>query len=659
MKRFLHSPWFVLGVPLLLVFGLLCIVSQIPFFDDTEWFDIPLAVFIDLGVILLTMLVILWKTPKRYGKFGTIALFCLSPVCCFLLADSLNGVNIFNYDLWTALFNLLCYAMIHLFVYALTGRFRIAVMASAVLSFVFGLVNHFVTAFRGSPFLPWDVLSARTAFSVASNYTFSLTPDLIGAALVLALLLLLAARMDWNSSLLNQNILHIFISRLAIAGIVIGYGVILLETNLPDTLGIVEFPWNQSAAYRVNGSLTNFLLNIKYLIIERPEGYSADAVSEIAKEAESEQTTADVFPHILVIMNEAFSDLSVVGDFETNEDYMPFFHSLQNHPNAVTGNNYVSVHGGTTCNSEFEMLTGNTMAFFPTGSVPYQQYLKQQTTALPSLLHTFGYRADALHPYYPKGWNRDVVYPLMGFETFYDKDAWISAHYVRQYISDTSDYDKLIELYEGRQTGERLFLFNVTMQNHSGYTSSYYTSTIHLTDMDGDYPQSEQYLSLIRESDAALEKLIAYLEQQDEPILLLFFGDHQPAVESAFYEELYGKSLDQLTLAELQKRYITPYLIWANYDLALPESTDISANYLSSLLLETAGISLPPYNQFLLQLQEQIPVINANGYRGSDGVWYELNKTNPYSDALNDYRILQYNNLFDHEHRIATVFDGE
>lgn len=659
MKRFLHSPWFVLGAPLLLVFVLLCIVSQIPFFDDTEWFDIPLAVFVDLGVVLLTMLVILLKSPKRYGKFGTIALFCLSPVCCFLLADSLNGVNIFNYDPWTALFNLLCYAMIHLFVYALTGRFRIAVMVSAVLSFVFGLVNHFVTSFRGSPFLPWDILSARTAFSVASNYTFSMTPDLIGVVLVLILLLLLAARMSWNSTLLNKNILHIFISRLAIAGILVGYGVILLGTHLPDTLGIVEFPWNQSAAYRANGSLTNFLLNIKYLIIERPEGYSSDAVSEIAEEVESEQTTSEVLPHILVIMNESFSDLSVVGDFETTEDYMPFFHSLQNRPNAVTGNTYVSVHGGTTCNSEFEMLTGNTMAFFPTGSVPYQQYLKQQTTALPSLLRTFGYRADALHPYYPEGWNRDAVYPLMGFETFYDKSAWSSAHYVRQYISDTSDYDKLIERYEKRTDGERLFLFNITMQNHSGYTYPYYTSTVHLMDMDGDYPQAEQYLSLIRESDAALEELIAYLEQQDEPILLLFFGDHQPAVESDFYEELYGKPLDQLTLAELQKRYITPYLIWANYDLPLPESTDLSANYLSSLLLKTAGISLPIYNQFLLQLQEQIPIINANGYRGSDGIWYELNESSPYSNALNDYRILQYNNLFDPEHRAAAVFDGK
>lgn len=247
----------------------------------------------------------------------------------------------------------------------------------------------------------------------------------------------------------------------------------------------------------------------------------------------------------------------------------------------------------------------------------------------------------------------------MGFETFYDKSAWSSAHYVRQYISDTSDYDKLIERYEERTDGERLFLFNITMQNHSGYTYPYYTSTIHLTDMDGDYPQVEQYLSLIRESDAALEELIAYLEQQDEPILLLFFGDHQPAVESDFYEELYGKPLDQLTLAELQKRYITPYLIWANYDLPLPESTDLSANYLSSLLLKTAGISLPIYNQFLLQLQEQIPIINANGYRGSDGIWYELNESSPYSNALNDYRILQYNNLFDPEHRAAAVFDGK
>lgn len=126
-------------------------------------------------------------------------------------------------------------------------------------------------------------------------------------------------------------------------------------------------------------------------------------------------------PNILVIMNEAFSDLSVYGDFNTTEDYMPFWRSLKK--NTVRGNLYVSVKGGNTANTEFEFLTGNTMAFLPTGSVPYQQFLNGAMPSLASQLGKLGYQTAALHPYYSTGWNRDKVYPYLGFDSEYFRDT--------------------------------------------------------------------------------------------------------------------------------------------------------------------------------------------------------------------------------------------
>lgn len=160
-------------------------------------------------------------------------------------------------------------------------------------------------------------------------------------------------------------------------------------------------------------------------------------------------------------MNESFSDLNVLGDFTTNEDYMPYLHSLQNGAeNTVTGYLNVSVCGGNTANTEFEFLTGNSMAFLPQGSIPYQQYITKELPALPAYLASLGYETVATHPYYADGWDRDKVYPLLGFSESIFKDQYWGAGYVRKYVSDNSCVDKIIELYEKKKR-EHLYSFSM------------------------------------------------------------------------------------------------------------------------------------------------------------------------------------------------------
>lgn len=81
-----------------------------------------------------------------------------------------------------------------------------------------------------------------------------------------------------------------------------------------------------------------------------------------------------------------------------------------------------------------------------------------------------------------------------------------------------------------------------------------------------NYPDVNQYLSLIHESDKALEYLISYFEQVDEPVEIVFFGDHQPSLSSSFYPYLNGKGLSGLTLDELEDLYTIPFFIWTNYE---------------------------------------------------------------------------------------------
>lgn len=150
------------------------------------------------------------------------------------------------------------------------------------------------------------------------------------------------------------------------------------------------------------------------------------------------------------------------------------------------------------------------MAFLPNGSIPYQQYIKSRTPSLAGYLKSLGYATYAQHPYQASGWSRDKVYPLLGFDNLDFMEDYRDVSYVRNYISDASDMEHIIETYEkNKASGKPAFIFNVTMQNHGGYTDTYMNLT---NDIQSQYASEplNQYLTLIHKTDQALENLIDY-----------------------------------------------------------------------------------------------------------------------------------------------------
>lgn len=276
------------------------------------------------------------------------------------------------------------------------------------------------------------------------------------------------------------------------------------------------------------------------------------------------------------------------------------------------------------------------MEDLPVGSIPYQSAVNENTDSLCKILKNKGYSTMALHMYFASGWNREYAYPWLGFDEmhFYDEYEDENIEFFRAYPSDKVSYEKVIELYE-QDENDKKFIFNVTMQDHGGYT--FKCSEDITINMNGDYPLTEQYLTTLHNSDAALEVLISYFQQIQEPTVILLFGDHQPAIEQEFLEELYGKKIEDLSLEEKQREYIVPFMIWANYDIEEREFEKISANYLSTLLMETAGIELPQYNKFLNNLYFEYPVINVNGIINSFGENKELEDAET-EEKMNMYR---------------------
>ena len=591
---------------------------------------------------------------KRWTRY--LIGFAIVPIISFYLMEAFEHNALAEVRQEAQWFNILIFELIAWTLYLLIGRMTTALRIELALALAFGLTNHYVMAFRSTPFVPWDLLSVRTAASVAQNYDFTPTPRMI-VVTVLFVLLMVAVRVLRKVPRIK---LPIRLGSAVLCGLALCLFVNTLQQETFQNKHYL-YPFLFTPAYmtKVNGMAVTFAMDLAYVAVDKPEGYSAEEAQKTLEQygntdnvfADDEENTNDAknrgedannkeLPNIIVIMDEAFSDLAVVGDLETNEDYMPFMHKMQQGADhTITGYAQVSVCGGNTANSEFEFLTGNTMSFLPSGSIPYQQYITKDTPSLASYLASLGYETYAQHPYYASGWNREKVYPLLGFEHLNFIDDYANKTYVRKYVSDDADMQHIIDTYENKEDGKPAFIFNVTMQNHGGYTDAFsdLSEDVHATNYNSEV--LDHYLSLIRLTDQSLEKLVDYFSNVDEKTVIVFFGDHQPSDTVAAQVQdsmlLPGESVPD---EQLRKRYQVPYLVWANYDIDGATQQNTSLNYLSAEVLKAAGVPTDAYQNFLLDLQKSYPVMSAAG---------RTDASDADENMLNTYKKLQYYNLFE------------
>ena len=643
---------------------------------------------ITLGVLLGIAAGAFVLLDIRFGKILSAMLYLMLPLAVVCALENYTHV-ITDLAPLILVLNLLFFYVLYGLLTALTGSVRMGFRLATLVPMLFGLTNYFVVSFRGSPIVPWDLLSFGTAASVADNYEFVLSWKAFYSVLAFIWMILLSSK---STVKLGRKKLRV-ISIAAYAALMFLYVGEIQNSAVQSFFGMDTTLFTLNVLYRNNGIAAAFLGNLRFLNIEQPSGYSVDKVEALMKQVEVDEqgeedaknepetdaqgetvqatqaetnataeteapASSEQYPNIVVIMNEAFSDLSVWGDFVTSEEVMPFFKSLQQE--AVGGELYVSVKGGNTANTEFEFLTGDTMGFLPKGSIPYQQYINDETPSLASYLKTLGYSTTAIHPYNRTGWDRDTVYEKFGFDEFLDKDSFSSPYRLRGYISDKSAFDKIREQFSIKGDDERKFIFEVTMQNHGGYSRETPDFNIYLTlpEVTGKTTSvvaTEKYLTLINQTDRALEELIDYFKEQDEPVIVVMFGDHQPSdYITNVIQRICGATTSD-SLADLEQGYRVPFVMWSNYGLEHKYYDGISVNYLSSILMENAGIPLTGYQTFLKKLMETLPVINANVYRDADGNFYNY-EDDAYSGELKDYQMLQYNHLVDKKHRDDTFF---
>lgn len=540
----------------------------------------------------------------------------------------------------------ICYVAVYAAAYLICGNVRIGVCLGMAISMIHGMIDHYVMLFRGTPVMLSDIAAIGTAANVSKGYSAPMELSVLRAAAAAVLFCVSVCLMQRSFKVHKRWYFRRLFSLPCV--LVLAF---IAYTGI-QTVGTGLAFWQSSRQY---SEIFYFLRCATSSFVKQPEGYSADALSAAQSEFTGKQGTKT--PNLIVIMNESFSDLGSVGALETNEDPMPYVHKLmQGQENTISGQLTVSTFGGGTANTELEFLTGDSMAFLPYNCSAYQVFIKSEMPNLTSGLDSLGYQTAAIHPYLSTSWNRTNVYRFFGFEAqYYQDDFSADASRVRDYISDSASYKKIFELYENKRENTPLFVFNVTMQNHGGYDwdgDGYFDKRIYLTGEEQDkYPTVDQYLSLVRYSDDAVQELISYFSKVDEPTAIVFFGDHQPNLPEDFYNTLLESQRGNLSDAELrQKKMVTPFFIWANYDIKEQTNMQISANYLSAYALNALGCSTSGFDQMRLALQQQIPVMNVNGYRLPDGTWYPQGEQ-PENDLLNDYHNAEYAQIFDAKNR--------
>ena len=453
---------------------------------------------------------------------------------------------------------------------------------------LFGTVNAVVLRYRMTPFSAEDFSMLPSLIRIADNYMT--LPALIGiAAGLLALLALIVVL--WLKVPKKQprhsrggTLVRIFLSLLLAAAVLLaGFKTGALSKDF----------MNLADAYEQYGFAYCFSVSLVDVGINRPVGYSKKMVRRAANKMRIRLNGAsgatagglntdtdveeDVQPNLIMIQLESFFDPYYLSGFSYSEDPIPFFRELgKNH---ASGFITVPVVGAGTSNTEFEILTGMSTDYFGAGEYPYNTVLKTRTIeALPYLLKDSGYTSTVIHNNTGTFYNRDTVFANMGFDRFVPEEYMYDLERTpNNWARDSVLPGVILDCMEVTKGTD--FVYTITVQSHGRYPESEVLEdkekVITVTNTGGSAPTEavEYYVNQIREVDDMIRELVEALEEQDEPILLLLFGDHLPAL---------GFEKEEITQPSV---YQTEYVIWNNYGADIPDR-DIQSESVSTLLLD-------------------------------------------------------------------------
>lgn len=616
--------------------------------------------------------------PKaRLPLWGTLAAMVALSGCITLLAlwcqpNALRTVvDIFRAQPLLIVLNAL---PIGLLVVTFTCLFRNVFFSAALVNFgvcVLSIANRIKLEVRDEPVFPRDFALLKEVGSAMSSYEIQYPMGTIAVVLLttLALVVLglfigcrpfpLARLRGWLGRLLGAA---------GSMGILVALLLTVYASNDLYNSFRVSNAYYIPSVFNELGFPYCFCHQFTTYPIDRPEGF--DKAAAAAWET-GDQPGQGEDVHLIMVMNEAFSDLTDDPAFTYTEenDPLPNLHALQSDPHAVSGHVVVPGFAGGTANTEFDVLTGmqtNALSVSTTSS------FRVVNRDLDSVLRVFasdGYHTSFFHPGDDWFYNRENVYDWLGAEETVFADEMENLAYKGRWVTDDYMAGFIEEKFEEAVAqGELLCNYTTTIQNHMSYTADKYGEGYVYPPVETDAQLTddvrtmlEVYIEGARDADAMLGRLVDYFSQTDEPVVLAFWGDHLPYLGDN--QLAYAQLGSEVALSEDDREsalcsYETPYVIWANDAAAqvldwesaverldLPETNRLSASFLGAALLELTGRGEEsPWFSFLNQLRRELPVVQKKTYMTMDGTITPL-LTSAQQEMIDQWRQWSYYKL--------------
>lgn len=563
-------------------------------------------------------------------KIVSVLIAVFFPLACFFVIEYINFLSPLKFlhflterrqvvMLAVFLFYIIYACVILLFKYVGAGC-----LFMAAASVIIALVNYIKYALTGDYLYPWDILQVKSAdeligfvkLGVPPLYVLMCLCLIIGAAIVIYSKL----KINLKGYVRIPIVLVIFCTMFFTVSTPAKVQKVLNKNSL-----YLEDAALQQSNYVQNGFVGASIVNILSTNIEVPADYSEKTVDNLLDSYEYIEASEDFnYPDIILILSESFWDPKNLTGTEFSDNPTKNYDEIITRDGVYYGKFYTTGFGGGTVRPEFEVLTGLSTDFLPSGSVPYQfvnNYIDTYVTEYKKL----GYETLAIHPYTSSFYSRKDGYGNIGIDTLYFEDELMELEIPYtikgRYISDDSFCDYIT--YYLDKAEEPTFLFGISMENHQPYTDKYDELDIKVTNPNIDETvmnDLSNYVQGVADADAALGKLVDYIDNRDRDTILIFYGDHLPTLGGnygAYVETGMIKDTSNITKEERLEIYSTPFLIYSNFelkdsDMLTPKTTNhISSYNLLNAVSDLLGSPKSEYMQFLKDFYFKSNMYNA------------------------------------------------
>ncbi|WP_346703288.1 sulfatase-like hydrolase/transferase [Ligilactobacillus agilis] len=521
-------------------------------------------------------------------------------------------------------------------IFGLTNRYWVSTLGVAISMLVLFVTENIKVGIRNEPILPSEIVMLKAINELLHMAT---TPVLVGGAVGLGLGISLIVYMErkypqpgikWLTRVVLVAVSCLFFS----SSLFLNHNKGKIHT-VSLALGNDPIFYNQLLGAQQNGPLLQFLDNVDTQVMEKPVDYSQAKMAELANKYNGvaqklNQTRTNNWQDqsIIFSLSESFADPNRVPGVSLAHNPIKQIQGIM--AKNTSGLMLSSGYGGGTANIEYMSLTGLTVAnFSATLPTPYTQLVPFQKQAW-SFNQLFA-KSAAIHPYEGVFYSRPTTYKKFGFDRFYHLGSKYKITDQEKidrspYLDDKTAFVNTLRVLKERGNGQ--FINLVSMQNHFPYDKGYYDGTKKYratgsavtdettADMIADFATGLSY------TDKAVANFIKQIDKLNQPVTIVFYGDHLPGIYS-------GNNMkkDGVVLHE------TDYFIYSNKyarkhgaKTKLAKATGLVApNDFSAMVAEQTNSKVNGYLALLTKVKDELPAMSTNP---------KLNATNNYNTMV-------------------------